>query len=159
MTSALTTDETLLALKIGFLVLLYLFIWLVVRSATRDLRTSPQESIIVPAAEAARLRAALEPSVGRLRVRSSPVLREGTTIEIGGQTRIGRGAENVVRLDGDDFVSTRHALVAADTNGLWVEDAGSTNGTFVNGARLTTRRLLQTGDVVRIGRTDLEVTV
>jgi len=158
-TAALTTDETLLALKIAFLVLLYLFIWLVVRSATRDLRTSPQESIIVPAAEAARLRAALEPGVGRLRVRSSPVLREGTTIEIGGQTRIGRGAENVVRLDGDDFVSTRHALVAADTDGLWVEDAGSTNGTFVNGARLTTRRLLQTGDVVRIGKTDLEVTV
>lgn len=157
MTGAFTTDETLLALKIGFLVLLYLFIWLVVRSATRDLRTQPQESIIVPAAEAARLRAAIAPAAGRLRVRASTVLRQGSTIEVTSQTRIGRGAENVVRLDGDDFVSTRHALVAVDGDGLWVEDAGSTNGTFVNGARLTTRRLLQAGDVVRIGQTDLEV--
>ena len=145
MTVALSTDETLLALKIGFLVLLYLFIWLVVRSATRDLRTSPQESIVVPAAEAARLRAQLAPTPGRLRVQSSPVLRQGSTIDVAGQTRIGRGAENAVRLDGDEFVSSRHALV------------GSTNGTFVNGARLTSRRLLQAGDVVRIGRTDLEV--
>jgi pSer/pThr/pTyr-binding forkhead associated (FHA) protein len=156
-TVALSTDETLLALKIGFLVLLYLFIWLVVRSATRDLRTSPQESIVVPAAEAARLRAQLAPTPGRLRVQSSPVLRRGSTIDVAGQTRIGRGPENVVRLDGDDFVSSRHALVETNGDGLWVEDVGSTNGTFVNGARLTSRRLLQTGDVVRIGRTDLEV--
>jgi len=157
-TTAVTTDETLLGLKIGFLVLLYLFIWVVVRSATRDLRTAPQESIVVPAAEAARLRAALAPASARLRVRASPVLPTGTTIEIDGPTRIGRGAENAVRLDGDDFVSSRHALVDADAEGLWVEDAGSTNGTFVNGARLTTRRLLREGDVVRIGETDLEVT-
>ncbi|MDH4347158.1 MAG: hypothetical protein OEW31_12565, partial [Thermoleophilia bacterium] len=74
MTTAVTTDETLLGLKIGFLVLLYLFIWVVVRSATRDLRTAPQESIVVPAAEAARLRAALAPASARLRVRASAVL-------------------------------------------------------------------------------------
>ncbi len=156
MTAALSTDETLLALKIGFLVLLYVFIWLVVRSATRDLRTSPQESIVVPAAEAARLRAELAPPL-RLRVRSSPTLAVGATIQVERQTRIGRGPENGVRLDGDEFVSSRHALVEANGDGLWVEDNGSTNGTFVNGARLTTRRLLQAGDVVRIGKTDLEV--
>jgi pSer/pThr/pTyr-binding forkhead associated (FHA) protein len=155
--AALTTDETLLALKIGFLVLLYVFIWLVVRSATRDLRTAPQESIIVPAAEAARLRASLEGSPDRLVVRASSVLRTGSTIHVDGTTRIGRGPENAVRLDGDDFVSSRHAVFSADPHGLWVEDAGSTNGTFVNDARLTTRRLLHTGDVVRIGKTDLEV--
>jgi hypothetical protein len=155
--AALTTDETLLALKIGFLVLLYVFIWLVVRSATRDLRAAPQESIIVPAAEAARLRSSLGAPAGRLVVRSSTVLTEGSAIDVDGTTRIGRGAENAVRLDGDDFVSSRHAVVASDAEGLWVEDAGSTNGTFVNGARLTTRRLLQAGDVVRIGKTDLEV--
>jgi hypothetical protein len=45
----IATDEALLALKIAFLVLLYLFVWLIVRSATRDLRTAPQESIILPA--------------------------------------------------------------------------------------------------------------
>ena len=59
---AVTVDETLLALKVGFLVLLYLFVWLVVRSATRGLAEgAPQESIILPAAEAAQLRASLAP--------------------------------------------------------------------------------------------------
>lgn len=42
-------------------------------------------------------------------------------------------------------------------DGLWVEDVGSTNGTFVNGARVTTARLLVPGDIVRIGQTDLQV--
>ena len=52
MLGALDTEQTLLALKIGFLVLLYLFIWMVVRSVTRDLRSAPQESIILNAQEA-----------------------------------------------------------------------------------------------------------
>ena len=42
-------------------------------------------------------------------------------------------------------------------DGLWVEDVGSTNGTFVNGARVTTARLLVAGDIIRIGKTDLQV--
>ena len=71
-------------------------------------------------------------------------------------TRLGRGGENAIRLDGDDFVSTRHALLEPRPDGLWVEDVGSTNGTFVNGARVTTARLLTPGDVVRIGQTDLQ---
>ena len=71
-------------------------------------------------------------------------------------TRLGRGGENAIRLDGDDFVSTRHAMLEPRPDGLWVEDVGSTNGTFVNGARVTTARLLAPGDVVRIGQTDLQ---
>ena len=55
MTLAVSVDETLLALKVAFLVLLYLFVWLVVRSATRGLSEgAPQESIIIPAASARR---------------------------------------------------------------------------------------------------------
>ena len=57
-------------------------------------------------------------------------------------TRLGRGGENAIRLDGDDFASTRHAMLEPRPDGLWVEDVGSTNGTFVNGARVTTARLL-----------------
>ena len=53
---ALDTEQTLLALKVGFLVLLYLFIWAVVRSVTRDLRSAPQESIVLSAKEANELR-------------------------------------------------------------------------------------------------------
>jgi pSer/pThr/pTyr-binding forkhead associated (FHA) protein len=157
---AVEVDEALLALKIAFLVLLYLFIWLIVRSATRDIRTVPQESIVLSGAEAADLRARVNAAAkgARLVVLSSPTLEEGTTVEVNGLTPVGRGAENAMRLEGDDYVSSRHATIDARPDGLWIADVGSTNGTFVNGARVTTARLLQPGDVVRIGQTDLQVT-
>ena len=63
MIGALDTEEALLALKIAFLVLLYLFIWAVVRSATRDLRSAPQESIVIERHEADALRARYQPVV------------------------------------------------------------------------------------------------
>jgi len=158
---SLDTEQTLLALKIGFLVLLYLFIWAVVRSVTRDLRAAPQESIILSAQDANELRGRYEPVVqaptARLLVLDSPALQQGTTLDLKVPTRLGRGAENAIRLDGDDFVSTRHALLEPRPDGLWVEDVGSTNGTFVNGARVTTARHLVEGDVVRIGKSDLRV--
>jgi len=153
-----TVDEALLALKVAFLVLLYLFVWLVVRSATRGLQSgAPQESIILPAAEAAALRRAHGLAPRRVVVLASPAIQPGTSIELSDTARVGRGAENVIRLDADSTVSSRHATLDSRTDGLWVEDAGSTNGTFVNGARVTSRRLLHPGDVVRIGHTDLLV--
>ena len=155
---AVTVDETLLALKVAFLVLLYLFVWLVVRSATKGLTEgSPQESIIIPAAEAAALRASLAPPTRRVVVLASPTLQPGTAIEVTSTAGVGRGPENTIRLDGDSTVSGRHATLDARTDGLWIEDAGSTNGTFVNGARVTTPRLLVPGDVIRVGHTDLRV--
>jgi hypothetical protein len=158
---AIDAEEALLALKIAFLVLLYLFIWAVVRSATRDLRTAPQESIVIGAHEADALRARYQPVVesptARLLVMSSPALEVGSTLEVARQIRLGRGGENTVRLDGDDFVSSRHAMLEPRADGLWVEDIGSTNGTFVNGARVTTARMLLVGDIIRIGQTDIRV--
>ena len=140
--------------------LLYLFIWSVVRSVTRDLRSAPQESIVLSAQEANELRSRYEPvvqaPVARMLVLESPALQVGSTVELKVPTRLGRGGENAIRLDGDDFVSTRHALLEPRPDGLWVEDVGSTNGTFVNGARVTTARLLTAGDIVRIGQTDLQ---
>lgn len=157
MTASVEVDQALLALKIGFLVLLYLFIWLIVRSATRDLRLAPQESLIVGAAEAAALRAEAAPVRARLLVLDSSTLRAGAAIELAGPTSVGRGPENAVRLDGDEYVSARHARFDVRPDGTWLEDAGSTNGTFVNGARVTEPRLLQSGDVVRVGQTDFRV--
>ncbi len=155
---AVSVDETLLALKVAFLVLLYLFVWLVVRSATRGLSEgSPQESIIIPAAEAAALRASLAPPSRRVVVLASPTLQPGTSIALTSMAGVGRGPENAIRLDGDTTVSGQHATLDTRADGLWVEDAGSTNGTFVNGARVTSARLLAPGDVIRIGHTDLRV--
>jgi pSer/pThr/pTyr-binding forkhead associated (FHA) protein len=154
---ALASDSTLLALKVAFLAGLYVFILFMLRSATKDIGTAPQESIMLSPRDAAELRASAVTPTRRLLVLSSPVLRQGSTVELEELVRLGRGAENGVDLDGDEFVSSRHATIDPRSDGLWIEDAGSTNGTFVNGSRVTSARLLLRGDVVRIGQTELQV--
>ena len=154
---ALATDETLLILKIVFLVLLYGFIVLVVRTATKDFGRAPQESIVLGAAEAAALRAELGVRDARFLVVTSPELREGSTIEVAAPTIIGREAGSGIRLSRDEFASARHARIEPRQDGVWVDDLGSTNGTYVNGARVTGARLLRPGDVLRIGETELQV--
>lgn len=156
-TIALATDETLLILKIAFLVLLYGFILLVVRSATKDLGGAPQESIALGAAEAAALRAELGVRPGRFTVVASPELEAGATVEVTASTLVGREAGSGIRLDRDEFASGRHARIEPRTDGIWIDDLGSTNGTFVNGARLKGAKALRPGDVVRIGQTELRL--
>lgn len=153
-------DEALLALKVAFIVLLYLFIWRIVRSASRDFRSGPaSESMIISPGEAASL--GLAPSrKAKLVVLKSPALDAGEEVPIDSlPVAIGRGGQNEVPLDGDEFASAQHARFESRQDGLWVEDIGSTNGTFVNGARVTTPRRLTKGDVVRVGQTDFRVEV
>ncbi len=155
--SDIAVDEALLVLKIAFLVLLYLFIWRIVASASKDVRT-PQESMIISPSDAAALRRAAAVPRGRLVVVDSPALPAGDVLTVDSlPLTFGRGGDNAVALDGDDFASARHAQVEARGDGLWVEDLGSTNGTFVNGARVTTARKLQPGDLLRVGQTDMRV--
>jgi FHA domain len=149
-------ETTLLALKIAFIVLLYLFIWRIVRSAARDLRL-PQESMILSPQQAAGL-VPKPPAgeLGRLVVLKSPALEEGDVYTVDSSPlTVGRGANNDVAISGDEYASTRHARFEPRRDGIWIEDIGSTNGTFVNGIRLTRERRLTPGDVVRIGETDL----
>lgn len=155
---ALAADETLLILKIVFLVLLYGFILLVVRSATKDIGGAPQESIILGAAEANALREELgvRPRSARLRVQGGPGLPTGKRIDLSAATVIGREDGVGIRLDADEFASGQHARIDSRADGIWIEDLGSTNGTFVNGERVTAQRL-QSGDVVRVGQTELEL--
>jgi hypothetical protein len=153
----LETDETLLILKIVFLVLLYGFIILVVRTATRDLGGSPRESIVLGASEADALREqhGLQPL--RFVVRASPELAAGSSIEVLRSTIVGRDPASGIRLDADEFASTRHARIDPRPDGAWVEDLGSTNGTFGNGGTLKKGRRRRPGDVIRIGQTELEL--
>ena len=69
---------------------------------------------------------------------------------------IGRGTDAAIRLD-DDYVSTRHARIAASGDQWFVEDLGSTNGTYVGTARITQPTTLTLGTQVRIGKTILEL--
>jgi pSer/pThr/pTyr-binding forkhead associated (FHA) protein len=69
---------------------------------------------------------------------------------------IGRGTDAAIRLD-DDYVSTRHARIASSGDQWFVEDLGSTNGTYIGAHRLTQPTTLQLGSTVRIGKTTLEL--
>jgi pSer/pThr/pTyr-binding forkhead associated (FHA) protein len=154
----IAVDEALLALKIAFIVLLYLFIWRIVRSASRDFRAAPAaESVIISPTDASGL--GLAPvQRAKLVVLKSPALEAGEEVPVDSlPVAIGRGGQNEVPLDGDEFASAQHARFESRRDGLWVEDIGSTNGTFVNGARVTTARRLAKGDVVRVGQTDFRV--
>jgi pSer/pThr/pTyr-binding forkhead associated (FHA) protein len=155
MTLASTTYQTvLLALKIAFLVLLYLFIWRIVRTAASDMRL-PQESFILrPALAGGAIGQAIRP--GRLVVVHSDVLEPGELYELqAAPLTIGRAGQNDVSIDGDEFASARHVRVEPRRDGVWVHDLGSTNGTHVNGVRIDRPRKLATGDVLRVGETEL----
>ena len=69
---------------------------------------------------------------------------------------IGRGSDAAIRLD-DDYVSTRHARIAASGDDWFVEDLGSTNGTYIGSARITQPTTITLGTQVRIGKTILEL--
>ena len=154
----LQNDETLLILKITFLVLLYGFIVLVVRSATKGMdQAPPQESIILGAAEAAQLRAEHGLAPARLLVLKSPELDQGRTLEVAAPTIIGRDGHSGIQLDRDEFASSRHARIEPRPDGIWLDDLGSTNGTFVNGKKLERAQLVRVGDVIRVGETELQV--
>jgi hypothetical protein len=149
-------EPILLGLKAAFLVLLYLFIWRVIRAASRDLRL-PQESFVLAPAQARGGPAPeAQAQAGRLVVVSSPSLERGQAFETGPvPLTIGRAPGNDAVLDGDDFASARHARVESRRDGVWILDLGSTNGTWVNGERMDGRHRLRAGDVVRIGKTEL----
>jgi pSer/pThr/pTyr-binding forkhead associated (FHA) protein len=151
----IAVETALLVLKIAFLVLLYLFIWRIVRAASRDLRL-PQESFILRP-ERGLVRDGGGIQTGRLVVVKSPALDEGSDIMLNSAPlTVGRGGQNDIELEGDDFASAEHARFEPRQDGVWIADIGSTNGTFVNGIQLDRPRKLSRGDIVRVGETDFQ---
>ena len=69
---------------------------------------------------------------------------------------IGRGTDAAIRLD-DDYVSTRHARIGSSGGTFYVEDLGSTNGTYIGSQRITQATAIQLGSRVRVGKTTLEL--
>ena len=141
--------EVLLVLKIAFLVLLYLFVVRVIRSAGREREAPSQDSMILtPAAAAA---AGLGRGKGarrsvRLVVKRSPSLEDGAEFPLNSApVTVGRGGQNDLVLTGDEFASARHARIEVRGDGAWVQDLESTNGTFVNGARVAGAQRLERG--------------
>jgi FHA domain len=151
-------EEVLLALKIAFLVLLYLFIWRIVRTARREVedpQVAADDSMLLTPEQARELRLVAAKKIGHLVVVKSPALDKESEVPLDSVAlTVGRDGVNDVPLPGDRFASAEHARFDPRGDGVWLEDIGSTNGTYVNGVKLKRPKRLESGDIVRIGETD-----
>jgi predicted component of type VI protein secretion system len=137
------------ALKFGFLVVLYLFLLWVARSATRDLRAGRALAAAPEDAAATGFHSATARDA-RLVVERAPGHVPGMIYDIGEGAVLGRGDVAEIRLD-DPFASSRHAQLVLQAGVVVIEDLGSTNGTYLNEELLQGPSPLHSGDRVRIG--------
>jgi hypothetical protein len=175
-------DIVLLVLKIGILVLLYLFIWQVVKTAVQNVRgggaatpAAAAPDVVLPAGD--RLAPTFTPAERdqrredrlvertmagekmdfsahinpRLVVEESPIVPPGVVFPLEGWINVGRAATSDIVLD-EQFVSSTHARLVPRGQFYYVEDLGSTNGTFVN-ERQVTEAQLKMDSRLRIGET------
>ena len=151
-------DEPLVvALKFGFLAVLYLFLLWIARSALKDLARGGDGAA---AAEP------VEPPSPRRRQSTVPDLRSGvaprlvvvaamghepgSTFDVGTGAMMGRSDNAEIRVD-DPFASSAHARIFERGDFMYVEDMGSTNGTYLNGRQIRTSERLKVADLIRIG--------
>lgn len=166
-----TLEPVSVALKFGFLVVLYLFLLWVARSASRDLggrsalgSTAAQDPrAIGPDAtglySASTLgSAAASRGAPKLVVERAPGHEPGMIYDLDGKIVLGRGDRAEIRLE-DPFASARHALLYEQGNIVVIEDLDSTNGTYLNEELLQTPRPLHPGDRVRIGDSEFSFEV
>jgi hypothetical protein len=141
------------ALKFGFIAVLYLFLLWVVRSALKDLRSVERGGREVAAAEATSLYAASGPDgdlAPQLVVEKAPGHQSGLAYDIGSGAVMGRGDNAEIRLE-DPFASSSHARLLRQGSVVVIEDLGSTNGTYLNEELLQGPQPLHPGDRIRIG--------
>jgi len=131
----------LLALQLGFVALLYLVLLRFAGSLLKDLRNAEQAQL------------ASRSGIGRLAVLESPdnEPQAGSMIALGPINSIGRNVNNTIYVE-DDFVSSTHAMLTFRGRSWFVEDQGSTNGTYVNGHRIDRPVALSFGDELTVGR-------
>ena len=150
-------DEPLaVALKFGFLAVLYLFLIWVVRSSARDLArysgSAAAEPVEAPSPKR-RSRPAAERSGGgapRLTVVAAMGHEPGTTFDVGDGAMFGRADGADINVE-DPFASSSHARIYDRGGAMYLEDMGSTNGTYLNGRKVQSAEPLGTGDTIRIG--------
>ena len=135
-------DTILIALKLIFVAFIYLFVWQIARSIAAHLGTGQP-------------RIRTKPGAGLVVVRSET--QSGLNLEVRYSLVIGRSEEADVQIE-DAYASEFHVRLVNETGNLALHDLGSTNGTYVNGRRVTVPLNLNKGDAVQIGNTVFEVT-
>jgi len=129
--------------RLVFLALLYLVLARVIRSLLRDLRAAAQEPTT---------------SLGRLIVLESPggEPATGLSFDLDAITTLGRDVNNAIVVE-DPFASSEHAVLTFRGRGWYVEDTGSTNGTYLNGRRIEDVAAMGYGDEMSIGQVRLRL--
>lgn len=164
------SEQLLTILKLCLLALLYLFFFRVLRAVWAELRapvTPATASPVAPQAPRASvpapMPAAPPPPRGRGKraqptelLALAPPERAGTVYPIAGELTVGRAGGCAIALPEDTYVSSLHARVFVADGQVLVEDLGSTNGTFLNQAKVTAAVPLKKGDRLQVGNTALE---
>jgi hypothetical protein len=133
-------DIILALLRIIFLGLVYLFVWQVARAIGSHLGIS--------------LRRRRREGTKLVVIKSDS--QQGTEVQVDDVTVLGRSSEADVLLD-DPYASEFHMRLVAQDSGLVLHDLGSTNGTYINGRRVTAPTALRRGDTIQVGKTVMEV--
>jgi pSer/pThr/pTyr-binding forkhead associated (FHA) protein len=153
------SELTLFLIKISYLAILWIFVLSAISVVRSDMFGARMPAT---AREAAAPKARRQPKQKARKGSPTHVLvvdgaNKGERADLSeAPILIGRGSDAAIRLD-DDYVSTRHARIAASGDQWFVEDLGSTNGTYIGSARLTQPTTLTLGTQVRIGKTLLEL--
>ncbi len=157
----MTSPLAIQLMRFAFLALLWLFLFGMIRVIRLELRTAGAPRVPVPAKpKSKKARAAAESRPGRGAL-SQLIVTEGslagTRVALTGKPiLIGRANDSTLVLT-DDYASTRHARIS-ENNGTWyLEDLGSTNGTYVGQNKVTGPLPLEAGVVIRIGKTAMEL--
>ena len=150
-------DPIAVALKFGFLAVLYLFLLWMARSALKDLRRSADDRATATGpdyADATGMHAAgaagRPEGTPKLRVGTGAGLRAGTAYDLSDGALLGRGDQADIMLE-DSFASASHARLVPHGDVIVLEDLGSTNGTYLNDEPLRGPQPLHPGDRIRIG--------
>jgi len=151
-------DPIAVGLKFGFLIVLYLFLLWVARSALKDLRRGTEGAYAGPSADYEDATGMYSASSGlgrdggkpKLRVQSGAGLSVGSAYDLSQGALLGRGDKADIQLE-DGFASARHARLIPQGDVMVLEDLGSTNGTYLNGEPLRGAQPLHAGDRIKIG--------
>jgi FHA domain len=152
------SELTLFLIRLAYLAIL----WIFVLSAISVIRSDMFGARVPEAARAAAAPRGRRQKAPRRRGQPTHVIvvegsNAGARAELeDAPILIGRGPDAAIRLD-DDYVSTRHARIGSSEDQWFVEDLGSTNGTYVGSSRITQPTTLTLGTQVRIGKTVLEL--
>jgi hypothetical protein len=155
-------DPVVVALKFGFLAILFLFLLWITRSAMKDLSRTGGGTAAAAADPVDRaggrrresampdLRAGVDP---RLEVVAAMGHHPGTSFDVGAGATLGRSDSADINVD-DPFASSAHARIFQRGDYMYLEDMGSTNGTYLNGRQVRTAERLKVADSIRIGDTE-----